>query len=373
MSTSLDSLPIDLIYVLIICLDRASDARGLILCRNWRGAWADIQAEWLMKWRKREMIHLVCSSGHSQVLQRLTVAGKGKLYLNSFNSSGLAPLHLAAIGNHPEIIKMLILSHADVNITDSWGQTSLMKASSKGSLAAATALIIHSPIVSVNAEDDLGISALGVAASLSQPHEDLVALLISHGADMKRGGGEAESAFHRACTLGRVWAVSQLLSVDGGILSLRAGDGATPLHRACQAGQIEVARILLGAAMSQGGGMKEALEAVDDSMRLALHMACSSRSPRMIDLILGCMDDSGLPSLINARDESGKTPLHHLLLNSNQSGGKQNGEKEILVCLDLLIEDGDLDVMVPDAFGCTPLMFAEGWEEVCELLKMAGG
>lgn len=320
------------------------------------------------------MLYLVCSSGLVHVLKCL-LGRKGPpvLDLNFKNSSGLSPLHLASAHNQPYIIDMLlsVCPAADVNIADSWGQTSLMKASARGHLSAAKALIDSSSsshLIDVNAEDDLGISALGLAVSLTEQHPDLVALLLDHGATITSGGGEGEPVLHRACALGREWSASLLLSLYKGLLESRAGDGATPLHRACQFGHTSVARMILAATMAEGDGFKAVLEAVDDGSRSALHFACSSQSADTVDLVLGCIDDSGLHHLINARDESGRTPLHHLLHSNRKK--RVNG---ILQCIELLLSDDAVDVTIPDAYGATPLMLADGWQEVCELIKMAGG
>ena len=370
--SSLDSLPVDLFLLLIMSLNHAADARALVLTRDWGvNAWHETQADWLIKWRPESAYHITCASGLVLVLESLMK--RRQLGLNSKNDVKMTPLHFAAIANKAQMIRMLLSdpSHGvNINSEDAWGQTALYKASSKGNLEAARALILlGGSRININAEDDAGLSPLGVAVSLTEPSCTLVSLLIQAKAACSRGGGDGEPIFHRACSLGRVWSVQHLATIfpiKALIQSRSQGDGATPLHRACQAGQVLVAEALLKLAMSISGGMKGLIEARDGGMRNSLHLTCSSGSAPTIDLILGGIDDSDLTALVNARDEAGRTPLHHLLL-SGQAKGKR------LECVEMLMEIEGLDVTSSDVYGTTALMLAEGWAEVCELIKMGGG
>lgn len=93
----------------------------------------------------------------------------------------MATLYLiaASFGGHTEIVKLLIYSGADVNISENvFGQTALMVSSMNGFIEVVSFLIYAG--ANVNAKDNFGITALRSASN--NGHSQIVNMLRSAGA-----------------------------------------------------------------------------------------------------------------------------------------------------------------------------------------------
>ena len=123
-------------------------------------------------------------------------------------------LHSAAQG-WLDILKLAIDAHADTSLTNRFGGISIIPASERGHVEIVRELLTRTDI-NVNHVNNLGWTALLEAIILSnggKAHQQIVQLLVDHGADV----------------------------------NLADGDGVTPLQHARERGFTEIERILLQA------------------------------------------------------------------------------------------------------------------------------
>ncbi|KAL0267504.1 UNVERIFIED_CONTAM: hypothetical protein PYX00_009756 [Menopon gallinae] len=123
-------------------------------------------------------LHYVCKKGGNvniiKLLLKHGAAVDPKEYIN-----GYTPFHYSVEGSNDENFQFLV-NHADVNLTDSTGETPLYKACVCGSMKAVE-LILSRDKSSVNVMPRTGFSPLSVAAL--HGNLDMVKLLIGSGAD----------------------------------------------------------------------------------------------------------------------------------------------------------------------------------------------
>ncbi|CAN0470025.1 unnamed protein product, partial [Hapterophycus canaliculatus] len=156
------------------------------------------------------------------------------------------------------------------------------------------------------------VTPLHEAAGSSSP--EVIRLLLDAGADISSLSGDLSSAFHIACSRGRLETCAELLR-RGSLLEGRDGEGMTPLLRAAANGRADVTEWLL----SEGADPA----AVDRNSNTALALSCSCSTAG------GCLDgakallDGGADVLVQNSDGascvslaalSGRTELLDLLL-----------------------------------------------------------
>ncbi len=120
--------------------------------------------------------------------------------LNSTNSSGQAPLHVAITnkteleeGNSADFITKLIAAGADIDVKDSYGYTPLARAVSKNELKIAKQLIESGADKNIKTND--GKTPLIIAVSEAASHE-LTKLLVSEKVEINAQDSSGFSALH---------------------------------------------------------------------------------------------------------------------------------------------------------------------------------
>jgi ankyrin repeat protein len=224
-------------------------------------------------------LHYAARGGNPEVIRELLAAGAG---LESHSAKPVrrifmyfpprrdpeselmvswTPLLFAVFFGHMDAVKALIYAGADIAATTLRGQTALHLAAMQGHDTIAAALLDLG--LDIAAKDKQGNSPLSEAAS--HGHPDTVKFLISRGADIN-------------CRL------------DG---------DRTLLHHAARASRSEVASFLLDHGLN--------INARDSSGETPLHHACKfspARDRLLVDILLERGADIG------ARDNDGKTPLY---------------------------------------------------------------
>ena len=152
--------------------------------------------------------------------------------LNSRNSSGHTPIHVACLNDKPECVKALLLIGADVNISATEGQPS-----SPGYVGD----FLHNKPYSLHAEDmKFGGTPLHWSCS-----REVIDALIEMNCDIDALNFEGRTALHIMVMRKRLECVTALLSHMASV-NMVDHEGNTPLHLAVSNGTIPIVQALIG-------------------------------------------------------------------------------------------------------------------------------
>jgi len=216
----------------------------------------------------------------------------------------LSALHLACIHGHSQLVKLLIESKADLNVTDNHKDTPLHKACMHGHLEAAKLLIEAK--ASINDRNITGDTPLDVA-STPEIRELLEAERAAQQASLHQPPSQQEiDQFNRDwvkalaqthCTkllslLQQARQKNILLNVDAKM----PGFLTTPLHLACGSGDSELVRLLIEA--------KADIHAKDNNGYSPFYLACSRGHSDVVKQLIAAKAN------INEKNHGGSTALH---------------------------------------------------------------
>ncbi|PHT86283.1 hypothetical protein T459_08389 [Capsicum annuum] len=182
-------------------------------------------------------------------LMEILCLGYADIDLNSTDSQGRTPLHIAAIHGYVEVLQFLVSVGSDPDILDSQGWTPLHFAAHQGNVEAVDFLLNHSSYAKY-ALTKQGKTAYEL--STDKGHSKLYDLLLL-GDTLHRAAGKGDVDNIKKC-------IAEGASVNG-----KDQNGWTPLHRAAFKGKIEGAEVLVK------HGAK--LDVVDDCGHTPLHLA----------------------------------------------------------------------------------------------------
>ncbi|OAD60715.1 85 kDa calcium-independent phospholipase A2 [Eufriesea mexicana] len=162
----------------------------------------------------------------------LTLGGDLPNSLNSRNSDGYTPMHVACLNNKPECVKALLLIGADVNIPATEGQSS--SPGYVGDFLHSKPNVLHS--------EDMKFGGTPLHWSLSR---EVINALIESNCDIDALNFNGRTALHIMAMRKRLSCVVALLSHMCSV-NIFDSDGNTPLHLAVSANALAIVQILIG-------------------------------------------------------------------------------------------------------------------------------
>lgn len=212
------------------------------------------------------------------------------------NVGGVTLLHVAATGGDPTIIQESVALGLDVDARTRNGNTPLMRAQTTEA-----ALALLSAGASINARNQEGWTALHNAA---YRHADLVAALVSHGADVHARTTIGLTPLMAVVNAGDLEAVDVLLEAGARVNDSTLDGNSTPLALAVSHGHLDVV-----ARLSEAGADWH----FRNDLGTLLHAASKGRNTtvELLQLIV----DAGVP--LEATDVLGNTALHEAASRGN--------------------------------------------------------
>ncbi|XP_064110745.1 serine/threonine-protein phosphatase 6 regulatory ankyrin repeat subunit C-like isoform X2 [Macrobrachium nipponense] len=185
-------------------------------------------------------LHLAAESGQLEVCETLLQLGADT---NATNNAGQKPIHVAAMHNNSEVVKLFLKTSPElVTTADKDGNTCAHIAALQGSVDVVRELMRHNRGIIINGRNRGDSMTLHLAAEGG--HAKLVKFLIENGASPKAENGEGLTAVHLAARYGHI----QVLETLREVTSLRIHSkklGLFALHIAAHYGQNEIVRELL--------------------------------------------------------------------------------------------------------------------------------
>ena len=233
------------------------------------------------------------------------------------DNHGRTPIHIALRRGFIDVAQLLLHHGADANHPDKHGRTPLHLALQRRLIGIVRLLLDHGADASYPDKRGLTPRHIGLYtgndeiilllfnlpgndgwtrlhAASQEGHDDIVRLLLDHGADANRSDNDGWSSLHAASQEGHDTVVRLLLD-HGADVKRSDNDGWSPLHAASQGGHDTIVRLLLerGAAADHP----------DRDGWTPLHAASQEGHDHLVQLLL---DHGAAPNL---RDKRSRTPL----------------------------------------------------------------
>ncbi|XP_073259168.1 transient receptor potential cation channel subfamily A member 1-like [Porites lutea] len=286
--------------------------------------------------------HLACAVGALEIVKLFASKDPKICRITLIDAQGWTPLHLAALNNHPYVLKYLLEQGALVDPRDKLRRTPLFLAAENGGTEAAKVLIDNGADVTakdvdlrscvrvavghtatmtvlltkreaiplITDKDITGFAPVHYAAKYGNLQNILLFMKRNKAATIVTSDA-LDTALHGAARYGWLEIVDALLSGRNvRSINVKNNQGKTALHFACAEGHDQVVELLLklGATVQS-----------DHSDRTALHVAAMRGSTQCVKYLLQYQ-----PQCINHLDKHQNTALHLAAI---------HGHPDIISCL----------------------------------------
>jgi ankyrin repeat protein len=238
---------------------------------------------------KRTPLHHAAISGNEDVVELLVV---NKAAINSQDYQGFTPLHWAASKGHLGVVRMLIKYGADIHIRTNRGRTPLFLVAMNNGNTSIAKLLIDAG-ADVNSAENSGATPLSYAPF--RGFNEIIDLLLDHGARVEVDTDLWFEVFHRACAIGHN-RLAQLMISEGLDVSKKNEDGRLPLHSAAEGGASKLIDFLI----ERGN----AIDSKDYCGNTPLHLAAQSGHRDVVQRLVHLGAD------INVKNMMGETPYN---------------------------------------------------------------
>ncbi|XP_077534653.1 uncharacterized protein LOC144146585 [Haemaphysalis longicornis] len=252
------------------------------------------------------LLHAACFFGKMELIK---LALDGDVGPECEDKKGNKPLHYAAHGNQPDVIKFLLSKKANINATNQHHLTALQFAVKEGFLDCVRELTKHYLALDPNIKDHIGNTALHVA--IAKLNADIVNELT----DLPEVKFTIRNQYglntlHMAALKGNFMAAEKILSKTQDLVNDKQGDqGYAALHFAAVKGHYDVVETLL----------KQEFCTVDlptKNEETALLLAASEGHGSIVEALLLA------GAKINRVDRHGNTALHITLMKAKERPAK---------------------------------------------------
>lgn len=177
---------------------------------------------------KMNLCHPLCQCDQCRHIQKLTEASASGVHVNSVNSQGYAPLHVAALHGHSDLVRLFLKRGADVNArTKTHSNAPLHFACKQPNVKIVRCLVDYK--ARITARDDNRNTPLHYCSFSSNASHAW--FLLQKGADVNAVNGNGNTPLHDAIKHKNP-AIVQTLIHFGASVTARNNQTLTPLHLA---------------------------------------------------------------------------------------------------------------------------------------------
>ena len=250
---------------------------------------------------------IACENGYDLITSYLVEDLKVSPNASSTTSTSYTPLHLAAASNKVATVQLLVEKYLiDVNCTV-YGFTPIHLATIKGHIAVVTYLT-RLPQCNVTAALTDGSTVLHLSSKRARGHYHLVNHFVKNHKQLLTSVCLCDKKYftplHYTCRRGYLSIVKCLVEQGNSDTAIQDNDGHTCYHHTVIRDCIEVMKYLVSLDNSM-----VSLSIVENSSNTPLHIACSSDSLEMVQVLVEAVTDEK-PSLLTVTNSDGYNAIH---------------------------------------------------------------